>query len=195
VKFNGGLIMSTATVTVPTLVKKSLGWSIALSVLMIISGMLAIIIPPIAGIAVTIFVGWLLVISGVMHFVYAWHTRGAGGIILELFLGIAYSFVGVYVLLRPLQGMVSLTLALAIYLLVESALEFALAIRLRPLPGSGWLFVDAIITVILAAMIWRTWPSSAAWVLGTLVGISMLFSGMARLMISLAARRLVSTVA
>ena len=187
--------MSTATVTVPTLVKKSLGWSIALSVLMIISGMLAIVIPPIAGIAVTVFVGWLLVFSGVMHFVYAWHTRGAGGIILELFLGIAYSFVGVYVLLRPLQGMVSLTLALAIYLLVESALEFALAIRLRPLPGSGWLFVDAIITVILAAMIWRTWPSSAAWVLGTLVGISMLFSGMARLMISLAARRLVSTVA
>jgi uncharacterized membrane protein HdeD (DUF308 family) len=195
VKFNRGLIMSTATVTVPTLVKKSLGWSIALSVLMIISGMLAIVIPPIAGIAVTIFVGWLLVFSGVMHFVYAWHTRGSGGIILELFLGIAYSFVGVYVLLRPLQGMVSLTLALAIYLLVESALEFALAIRLRPLPGSGWLFVDAIITVILAAMIWRTWPSSAAWVLGTLVGISMLFSGMARLMISLAARRLVSTVA
>jgi uncharacterized membrane protein HdeD (DUF308 family) len=187
--------MSTATVTVPTLVKKSLGWSIALSVLMIISGMLAIVIPPIAGIAVTIFVGWLLVFSGVMHFVYAWHTRGSGGIILELFLGIAYSFVGVYVLLRPLQGMVSLTLALAIYLLVESALEFALAIRLRPLPGSGWLFVDAIITVILAAMIWRTWPSSAAWVLGTLVGISMLFNGMARLMISLAARRLVSTVA
>src|SRR5260370_5327782 len=187
--------MSTTTVTVPNLVKKSLGWSIALSVLMIISGMLAIVIPPIAGIAVTVFVGWLLVFSGVMHFVYAWHTRGAGGIILELFLGIAYSFVGVYVLLRPLQGMVSLTLALAIYLLVESALEFALAIRLRPLPGSGWLVVDAIITVILAAMIWRTWPSSAAWVLGTLVGISMLFSGMARLMISLAARRLCSTVA
>jgi uncharacterized membrane protein HdeD (DUF308 family) len=91
--------------------------------------------------------------------------------------------------------MVSLTLALAIYLLVESALEFSLAARLRPLPGSGWLFVDAIITVILAFMIWRTWPSSSAWVLGTLVGISMLFSGMARLMISLAARRLISTVA
>jgi uncharacterized membrane protein HdeD (DUF308 family) len=164
---------------------------------MIISGMLAIVIPPIAGIAVTIFVAWLLVFSGIMHFAYAWHTRGAGGIILELFLGIAYSFVGVYVLLRPLQGMVSLALALAlaIYLLVESALEFALAIRLRPLPGSGWLFVDAIITVIFAAMIWRTWPSSSAWVLGTLVGISMLFSGIARLMISLAARRALSALA
>src|ERR1700736_1870299 len=110
--------MSTATVTAPTLVKKSLGWSIALSVLMIISGMLAIVIPPIAGIAVTLFVGWLLVFSGVMHFVYAWHTRGAGGIILELFLAIAYSFVGVYVFLRPLHVLMSLTLAMAVYLLV-----------------------------------------------------------------------------
>src|SRR6202041_4203673 len=105
--------MSTATVAAPSLVKKSLGWAIALSVLMVIRGMVAIVIPPIAGIAVTIFVGWLLVFSGVMHFVYAWHTRGAGGIILELFLGIAYSFVGVYVLLGALQGMGSETLALA----------------------------------------------------------------------------------
>jgi uncharacterized membrane protein HdeD (DUF308 family) len=186
--------MSTATVTAPTLVRKSLGWSIALSVLMIISGLLAIVIPPVASITVTILVGWLLVFSGVMHFVYAWHTRGAGGIIWEVLLGLAYLFVGIYVLLRPLQGMVSLTLALAIYLLVESALEFALAIRLRPLPGSGWLFFDGLITLILSVMISRMWPSSSAWVLGTLVGISMLFSGITRLMLSLAARRLVNAL-
>src|ERR1700722_11735505 len=136
--------MGTATVTAPTLVKKSLGWSIGPSVVIIILGMPAIVIPPIGGIAVTIFVAWLLFFNGIMHFVYAWHTRGAGASILELFLGLAYSFVGVYVLLRPLQGMVALTFALAIYLLVDSALEFALAIRLRSLPGSGWLFVDAI---------------------------------------------------
>jgi len=91
--------------------------------------------------------------------------------------------------------MVSLTLALAIYLFAESVLEFILAICLRPQPGSRWLFVDGIITLILAAMIWRTWPSSTALLLGTLVGISMLFSGITRLMISFAARRLVSALA
>ena len=91
--------------------------------------------------------------------------------------------------------MVSLTLAVAIYLFVESVLEFILAILLRPLSGSGWLFVDGIVTLILAVLIWRTWPSSTEWVLGTLVGISMLFSGITRLMISLAARRLVSALA
>jgi uncharacterized membrane protein HdeD (DUF308 family) len=184
--------MSTATLPAPTLARKSIGWSIALSLLMIFSGILAIFIPPVAGITVTILVGWLLVFSGIIHFVYAWQTRGAGGVILELLLGCAYLVAGVYVLLRPLQGMVSFTLALAIYLLVESVLEFALAIRLRPLLGSGWLFVDSLITFVVAIMIWRTWPSSSAWVLGTLVGVSMLFSGITRLMISLAARRLIT---
>src|ERR1700704_3280322 len=164
--------MSTIANTAATVVKKTLGWSIFLSVLMIVAGMLAIIIPLIAGIAVTIFVGWLLVFSGIIHFAYAWHTRGAGGILWELLLGIAYSCVGVYILLRPMQGMVSLTLALAVYLFVESILEFILAIRLRPLPGSGWLFVDGIVTLILAVLIWRTWPSNTALVLRTLVGIS-----------------------
>ena len=186
--------MSTATLPAPTLARKSIGWSIALSLLMIFSGILAIFIPPVAGITVTILVGWLLAFSGIIHFVYAWQTRGAGGVILELLLGCAYLVAGVYVLLRPLQGMVSFTLALAIYLLVESVLEFALAIRLRPLPGSGWLFVDSLITFVVAIMIWRTWPSSSAWVLGTLVGVSMLFSGMTRLMISLAARRLITAI-
>ena len=56
--------------------------------------------------------------------------------------------------------------------------------------GSGWLFVDGVITLLLAVLILRTWPLDSAWVLGTLLGVSMLFSGMARLMISLAARRL-----
>jgi uncharacterized membrane protein HdeD (DUF308 family) len=65
-----------------------------------------------------------------------------------------------------------------------------LSLRLRPAPGSGWLLVDGVVTLILA-VIWSTWPSSAAWVVGTLIGISMLFSGITRLMLSLAVRRIV----
>ena len=183
--------MNTASMGLPALVGKSIVWSITLSVLMIVAGVLAIIIPPVAGIAVTILVGWLLVLSGLMHFVYAWHTRGTGAIIWEILVGIAYAFVGGYVLSHPLLGMASLTLALAIYLFAEAVLEFVLGFQLRPRRGSGWLFVDSIITLILAVMIWRTWPFSTAWVLGTLVGVSMLFSGISRLMFSLAARRLV----
>jgi len=112
-----------------------------------------------------------------------------------LLVGILYMSIGLYLLTHPVAGLESLTIALAIYLFVEAILEFVLGFTLRPLPGSGWLIVDGIITLILAIMIWRTWPSSTGWVIGTLVGISMLFSGISRLGISLAARRLTSKLA
>jgi uncharacterized membrane protein HdeD (DUF308 family) len=157
---------------------------------MILAGILAIVIPPAAGIAVTVLFGWLLIFSGVAHLVFGWQTRSTGGLMLELLLGAVYIAAGGYLLWNPVTGMVTLTLALAIYLFAESIIEFVLAVRLRPMAGSGWLFVDALVTLVLAVIIWRSWPANAAWVLGVLVGISMLFSGFARLMLSLAARRL-----
>ncbi len=72
--------MNTTSMGLPALVKKSTSWSITLSVLMIVTGVLAIVIPLVGGLAITVLVGWLLVVSGVMHFVYAWHTRGTGAI-------------------------------------------------------------------------------------------------------------------
>lgn len=162
---------------------------------MMIAGILAIIIPPVAGIAVALFVGWLLIFSGVAHLVYAWHQRATGSMVWQLLLGIAYILVGVYLLLNPVLGLASLTFALSVYLFVAGILEFIMAVRLRPAAGSGWLFVDGIISFILAILIWKTWPSSSAWVLGMLVGFGMLFSGITRLMLSLAARSLVPRTA
>ena len=187
--------MSVTSSPIPVIVRKSLGWSIALSVVMILSGVLAIVIPPAAGIAITVLFGWLLIFSGVAHWVFGWHTRSTGSLIFELSLGIVYVAAGGYLLWNPIAGMVTLTLALAIYLFAESILEFILAVRLRPMAGSGWLFVDSIITLVLAIIIYRTWPANAGWVLGIIVGFSMLFSGFSRLMLSLAARRLVTDVA
>jgi uncharacterized membrane protein HdeD (DUF308 family) len=181
-----------STPSVGTIAEESVGWSIALNVLMILTGVLAIMIPPVAGIAVLVVVAWLLMFSGAAHLVFAWHTRTAGGMVWELLLGILYILVGVYALLNPVAGLASLTLVLAIYLFMEAVLELILSFRLRPLAGSNWLLIDGIITLILAVLIWRSWPSSSEWVIGTLVGISMLFSGAARLSLSLAARRAVA---
>lgn len=184
-----------STSSLGTIAKESVGWSIGLSVLMIIAGVLAIVIPPAAGIAVLVVVAWLLMLSGAVHLLFAWHTRTAGGLIWELLLGILYIFVGVYALRHPVAGLASLTLFLAAYLFLEGVLELILSFRLRPLPGSNWLLFDGIITLILATLIWRSWPSSTEWVIGTLVGISMLFSGAARLSLSLAARRVLAKFA
>jgi uncharacterized membrane protein HdeD (DUF308 family) len=173
-------------------VRRVTTWSTGLSILMVIAGALAIGLPMVAGIAVTAIVGWLLLLSGILHFAFAWRGGRAGAVVWEVLLGVAYGGIGFYVLANPVAGLASLTFAVAIYLFIEGILEFILSFQLRPMPGTGWLLVDGIITLVLAIMIWSTWPSSAAWVIGTLVGISMFFSGITRFMLSLAVRQIVS---
>jgi uncharacterized membrane protein HdeD (DUF308 family) len=184
-----GETMNTTSIGIGTIESKIAGWSIALSILMIVLGIFAIVIPPVAGVGVAIVVGWLFVLSAAAHLVFAWHVRSAGGFIWELVVGAFYLFVGTYVLLHPVAGLASLTLVLALYLFVEGILEFILSFQLRPTPGAKWLLLDGVITLILAVMIWATWPANTEWVIGTLVGISMLFSGISRLGLSMTARR------
>lgn len=167
-------------------------WSIVLSVLLIAAGAIAILSPMIAGVAITVVVGWLLIFSGALHLAFAFGSGRAGAALWQVLLGLAYGLIGVYVLANPVAGLASLTFAIAIYLFVEGVLEFMLSFQLRPAPGSGWLLADGIITLVLAVMIWSTWPSSATWVVGTLVGISMFFSGITRLMLSLSVRRVLA---
>ncbi|MGB8295335.1 MAG: HdeD family acid-resistance protein [Polyangia bacterium] len=170
-------------------INRGVKWSIALSVLMIAAGVLAIISPHASGIAVTILVGWLLVLGGGAHLAYSWHARDGGGLIWGIVLGILYIIAGAYLLAHPVAGLASLTFALAAFLFIGATVEIILSTHLRLSSGSGWLLVDGIITVVLAIMMWRTWPKSSPWLLGTLVGINMIFSGIARLAISLAVRR------
>jgi len=181
-----------STPSIGGIAKEAIGWSIGLSTLMIIAGILAIGMPIIAGIAATIVVGWLLIFSGVAHLVFGWHTRTTGNVIWELLLGVVYTWIGIDLLVHPVRGLVTLTLALVFYLVVEGVLELIQWFKQRSAPGSGWFLFDGIITLVLACMIWKTLPSNSEWVVGTLIGISMLFSGFTRLMISLAARRAVT---
>ena len=170
-------------------VRRATTWSIVLSVLMIVAGVLAIGVPVIAGVAVTAIVGWLLLFSGCLHLGFAWRAGHASAVLWQILLGILYGAIGLYLILTPLAGLASLTLAIAAYLFIEGVLELVLSIRLRPARGTGWLMFDGVVTLVLAAMIWSTWPSSAEWVVGTLVGISIFFSGITRLMLSTAVRR------
>jgi uncharacterized membrane protein HdeD (DUF308 family) len=167
-------------------------WSMVLSVLMIAAGVMAIVLPSVAGFAATIFIGWLLVFSGILHLAYAWRAGRAGSVVWEILIGILYGGIGFYLLAQPVAGLASLTLAIAIYLLFRSVLEFFLAFQLRPLPGTGWLLFDGVAMLVLAAMIGSGWPASSVWAIGTLVGIGMFFSGMTRLILSVAVRRIVA---
>jgi uncharacterized membrane protein HdeD (DUF308 family) len=162
----------------------------ALSVLMIIAGFLAIASPFVAGIVVTRVVGWLLLFSGVLHFVYAFRGGGVTAVLWEILLGVVYAFAGFFILSNPALSLASLTIVIAFYLFMEAILEFAASYMTRHERGSGWLLFDAVVTLLLAFLIWSSWPASKVWAIGTLVGVSMLFSGVARLMMSSAVRRI-----
>jgi uncharacterized membrane protein HdeD (DUF308 family) len=92
-------------------------------------------------------------------------------------------------------GVTSLTLLLATLFLVEGVLDIVLFFKMRHLQGAGWVLTDGIVTLLLGAMIYLQWPSSSLWAIGTLVGISLIFSGVARVMMSLAVRKVAGTAA
>lgn len=186
---------ATHATSIGSIAKQEVQWSIFFSILMIVAGFLAMVVPSAAGVAVTVIVGWLLIFSGAAHLVFGWCTRTTGGLVWEGLLGVLYILVGGYVLSHLAAGLASLTIALATYLFLGAALEFALSFKLRLLPGSGWLLTNGIISLILAILIWRSWPSNTPWVIGTLVGVSMLFRGVTRLMLSLQARTVVAKLA
>jgi uncharacterized membrane protein HdeD (DUF308 family) len=123
------------------------------------------------------------------HLIFVFHSHSFGGVLWQLLLAVVYGVAGVYMLMHPLLGLVTLTLVIAIFLLIEAGLETALYFTIRRKTNAGWVLFDAIVTLILAIMIWSQWPSSSGWVLGMLVGISLIFSGISRLSLSAATRR------
>jgi uncharacterized membrane protein HdeD (DUF308 family) len=172
----------------PTL-DKGPAWSVLFGVLLLLAGLLAIAAPFFAAIAASIFFGWLLVLGAVAHLTYAWVERGAGAILWQVLIGLVYLIAATSLLLWPVSGVLTLTLILAVYIAMEGVFELALYFGLRARPGSSWLLIDGIISLLLAGLIFFHWPSSSLWALGLLVGISLIFSGMARLILP-ARRRL-----
>jgi uncharacterized membrane protein HdeD (DUF308 family) len=168
--------------------------SILWGVLLIVLGMLAVGSPFLAAVAVSAAVAWLIVLAGVVHLMLAFRAHGAGSVIWKVLVGIAYLCFGGYLIVHPLLGVASLTFALALLFLIEGMLNIVLFFKMRSVHGSSWVLVDGIITLLLGLMIYMQWPSSSAWAIGTLVGISLIFSGVARVMMSLSVRRALSTV-
>src|SRR5271157_2761295 len=165
------------------------GKSIVWAILLIVFGFLAICLPFLTSWGVVVVIAWLIVFSGAFQFIHAFQSQGIGHILWKLLVAILYLIVGIYFLLNPLLGVASFTLVLASFFVVEGVFDLVAYFQNRSAQGSVWVLVDGIVTLILGVLVWRQWPSSSLWVIGTLVGISMIMTGTTRLMISLAARR------
>lgn len=170
-------------------------WSMVWGMLLIAFGALAIASPFVAAVTVSVFLAWLIIFGGVVHLVLAFHAHRAGSLIGKVLVGVAYVVIGGYLLLHPVLGVATLTLLLAALFLVEGVLDVVMFFQLRPARGTGWMLLDGLITLGLAVMIGAHWPSSSLWAIGTLVGVSLIFSGVARVMMSLSVRRGVSYMA
>lgn len=172
--------------------KKASGWSIALGVLMIILGFVAILAPFEAGIAIVLIVGWTIIFTGAAQLIYGFRTHSGGRAVLEAILGLVYIVAGIYLLMHPAGGLLALTLLLASFFLVYGVFALVLAFQMRPHKPWIWVLIDAIITIVLGCLIWAHWPLNAEWVVGTLVGLGIITSGVTRVMVSLALRNLVT---
>ncbi len=160
-------------------------------IVLVILGAAAILVPPLATITFTILVGWLFLISGILGLVTTLWMRHAPGFWWSLLSAVIAVIAGILLLVRPLTGALSLTLLLGAFFIVEgvASIMYAIDHRNRATDRWGWMLVSGIIDLVIAGIIIAGWPGTAAWALGLLVGVNLLFGGAAMIGIALAARK------
>ena len=164
------------------------GWLLALAILMIVLGLMAVAAPVFATFAVQLLLGWILIIGGIAQGIHAFMAKGWAGFVFELLSALLYLAVGALLLVDPVEGALALTIVLAAFLVVEGIFKIVMALRVRGHRRWGWLLASGIVSLVLGGLIWAQWPSSALWVIGLLVGVHLLFTGWALAMLALAAR-------
>ena len=174
-------------------VKKDATTLIILGVLTVILGVLAMMSPMMAGMAVSMMVGFLLILAGITRTIFAFKAQSWGKGILAFVLGLLTLLVGLAMVFRPVLGLTSLTLVLAAYFFIDGIFEIFEAFDLKPLKGWGWMLFGGIVSVLLGFMIWAQWPVSGAWAIGILVGIKLIFAGWAMVGIGAAGRSIAGT--
>jgi uncharacterized membrane protein HdeD (DUF308 family) len=169
-------------------IKRHAGVGMAAGIAIAIAGVLALLSPFIAGLSVAIAVGVLLIVSGVSRLFLAFRLGSFGVGLLVFVLGVLSIVIGGYMVSRPGMALVTLTIVLAVYFFVHGVFEIIWAFRLRPIKGWGWTLFSGVAALALGIMIWRQFPMSGVWAVGTLAGIHMIFGGSSVTSICSAAR-------
>lgn len=173
-------------------------WAAIYGVVLIILGALAIIMPGVASLATALTIGWLLLIAGIVG-VVAVISAGISspGFWWNLITAILYVLAGAALLWRPIAGVLTLTIILAAYLLATGIMKAIMALDYRKTfrTAWGWVLLSALVDIALGVLIMMGLPGTALWILGLLVGINLLFSGVALVVAGIESRRLPATAA
>ncbi|HUL73250.1 MAG TPA: DUF308 domain-containing protein [Vicinamibacterales bacterium] len=153
------------------------GMAVGIGLLLIVTGLLAIAAPFVAGVSVMLMLGALLLVGGIAVSLLAFRIGAFGAGLGVLLIGLLMAVVGVYFLAEPVAALGSMTLFLAIYFFVTGLTEAVAAFGARPAEGWGWMAASGVVSVLLGVMLWRQYPLSGIWAVGTLFGIKLLTSG------------------
>jgi uncharacterized membrane protein HdeD (DUF308 family) len=161
-------------------------------IVLLILGLLAIIVPPIATIAVEVLIGWLLLMSGIIGLIATLRMRGAPGFAWSLVSAILGIVAGIVLLGWPLSGALSLTMILTIFLVLEGVISILYALEHKRETSGRWgmMLFSGVIDLLLAGIIFAGLPGTAAWAIGVLVGVNLVFGGSAIIAMALHARNI-----
>jgi uncharacterized membrane protein HdeD (DUF308 family) len=161
-------------------------------IILFILGVLAIVVPPIATIAVEILIGWLLLVSGVVGLIATLRARSAPGFGWSLVSAILGIVAGIVLLGWPLSGALSLTMILTVFLVLEGVVSILYALEHKREISGRWgaMLFSGIVDLLLAGIIFAGLPGTAAWAIGLLVGINLVFGGSALIAMALHARNI-----
>ena len=180
--------------TLSTALRRSIhdhwGLFLAEGIVLVLLGLAAIVVPPIAGLATTIFIGWMLLIGGVVGLFSTFWGRNLPGYWWSMLSALVAVIAGIVLLWYPVQGLVTLTYVLIAYFIVDGVLSIILAVEhRRELSGRWeWMVFSGVVDLILAAIIIAGLPGAFAWALGLMVGIDLVFGGASLIGMALAAR-------
>ncbi len=167
------------------------GWILALGIVMIVLGVIALGTLPVSTLAAVLALGWIMIFSGIIEGIHAFRVRGWGGVFLHLIGGILGVLVGLLVVTHPLAGALAWTMLFAALFTVVGLFRTVAAIELK-FPRWGWAVFDGLVTFALGVLIWAQWPSSTVWFLGLALGVSLIVRGWSYLMFGFAIRSLPS---
>jgi uncharacterized membrane protein HdeD (DUF308 family) len=161
-------------------------------IVLLVLGVLAIVVPPIATIAVAVLIGWLVLMSGIVGLVATFRARSAPGFGWSLASAVIGIVAGIVLLGWPLSGAFSLTLILTVFLVLEGVVSILYGLEhKRELSGRwGMMLFSGIVDLVLAGIIFAGLPGTAAWAIGLLVGINLVFGGSALISMALHARNI-----
>jgi uncharacterized membrane protein HdeD (DUF308 family) len=170
-------------------IKGKWAWILALGIVLIIVGTIAVAMPLVATLATALVLGCLLLMGGVAQLVGAFWTRDWSGFFLSLLIGVMYLVLGLMFLRAPLKAEMVMTLLLACGLMIGGLFRIIGSLMYQ-FPHWGWTLVGGGLNLVLGLLIWQQWREAALWVIGLFVGIDMIFTGWTWVMLSLAVKNL-----